>query len=373
MRVLFADQFSEWGGAQLCLRDVMEEGARRGWEIHLMAPAGPLRELWKSRGVATRELTLGPYANGRKTFADALRFVPDMVRCGAEMRRVVKEHRIDLVVVNGPRILPAAVGLRCPRVFYAHSTPGKGYARTFARWSVRGRRTTVVAVSRFAGKWLNGKPVSVIYNGVKDLGFAVKPLGATVRIGIIGRIAPEKGHVDFIRAASEIAALDSRVRFVVVGTSLFSSAGYERRIREMAEDLPVEFPGWSGNVADTLHDLDILAVPSTSVEAATRVIMEAYSAGTPVVAYPSGGIPELVRAGETGLLTDGANAEALVRSIQMLLEDSELRAKLIHNGRAEWETRFRLDRFQREACDLLEQRAAMGGTPPVKSALQQAR
>ena len=72
--------------------------------------------------------------------------------------------------------------------------------------------------------------------------------------------------------------------------------------------------------------------------------MEALSAGTCMVAYPSGGIPELIRGGHSGLLTDAALPEALARAIQSLVRKPELRVALAENGRTDWETRFTLEK-----------------------------
>jgi glycosyltransferase involved in cell wall biosynthesis len=86
--------------------------------------------------------------------------------------------------------------------------------------------------------------------------------------------------------------------------------------------------------------------------------MEAFSAGTPVVAYASGGIPELVRHGETGLLTAERTGESLAATLQTLLNDPALATRLSAQGRHEWEQRFRLERCQRELGDLIAEAGA---------------
>jgi glycosyltransferase involved in cell wall biosynthesis len=135
---------------------------------------------------------------------------------------------------------------------------------------------------------------------------------------------------------------------------MFSKPGYEQLVRAEAAGLPVRFPGWTLDIASALHDIDILAVPSSEVEAAGRVVMEALSAGTPVVAYPSGGIPELVCEGRTGLLTERSTPQSLARCIETLLDDPTRAWRIAQDGRKEWDARFRVERFQREICDFLE-------------------
>jgi len=95
--------------------------------------------------------------------------------------------------------------------------------------------------------------------------------------------------------------------------------------------------------------------------------MEAMSAGTAVVAYPSGGIPELIESGKTGLLTETPSPEALARSIRLLVEDPGVRNRLSENGRLAWETRFRAERFQREVCDLAASIGRHSAVPALES------
>ena len=126
------------------------------------------------------------------------------------------------------------------------------------------------------------------------------------RIGVIGRIAPEKGQLEFVQAARLLfrqLAPGRRCEFVVCGDALFSSPEYSRRVRAEAEGLPIEFTGWRDDIRDVLSTLDLVVVPSSAVEATTRVILEAFSAGVPVVAFRSGGIPEIVEDGVTGVLS----------------------------------------------------------------------
>jgi glycosyltransferase involved in cell wall biosynthesis len=332
VKILFADQFSELGGAQLCLLDLLEEVQRRGWQAHIVAPGnGPLRRACEERNVA---FSSSPSA--------AKSFCP------------------DLIYVNGPRVLPSATVAswrdRTPIIFHAHSYPGRGYARFIARRCIGLRRMRVLAISRFVAGWTKSG-ARIIYNGVRDQGFIARTGTTPSRIGIIGRISPEKGHLDFIRAARAVSVAHPRARFLVFGAPLFSDRTFEKRVLSAAEGLPLEFRGWMADISAGLHEIDILAVPSSPAEGATRVIPEAFSAGTPVVAYPSGGIPELISDGQTGLLTDRRDPQQLAAAINRLLDDPHLLSHLSLVGRREWEARFRLDRWQREVCDFMKETA----------------
>ena len=360
MNILFLDQFSEPGGAQFCLRDLMPEIVRRGWKPRLMVPGNGELVKWIDRlGIPVHTLPLRAYSNGRKTALDFMRFSIDGPRIAAAIRRVVREERVDVVYVNGPRVLPAVLGLPCPILFHAHSRVRLGSSRMLLGWTLRATNATVIAASKFVGESCVQAPgcrtARVIYNGIDDLrngarNFDRRPL----RVGMIGRIAPEKGQIDFVRAAGQITKNGGDAEFFVYGDKLFADAAYDAQVRSLAENSNVTFCGWTDDVSRALHDLEILAVPSGPDEAATRVIMEAFSAGTPVVAYRSGGIPELVEDCRTGVLTEAADFESLARCIRMLMQNRDLMGRLSAAGRREWQRRFRVERFRTNVCDLLE-------------------
>ena len=307
-----------------------------------MAPGeGEMFDFCRDSGVLPFSIPFGPYRSGSKTISDTLRFSSDTLRVSRIIRNLAHKHAINLVYVNGPRLLPAASMTSAPLIFHAHSLPDKLYARRISAIAAR-RAVVVAAAESVARAYANAR---VIYNGIEDLGYLPRPIpGRALKVGIIGRISPEKGHGHFIRAAQALP----EVHFIVFGAALFSNPGYERQIRAEAEGTSVEFRGWTTNIAEALYEIDILAVPSSSVEVTPRVIMEAFSAGTPVVAHPFGGIPELVRHLETGFLT-----KDLAAGIQTLLADPHLMSRCSRKARQEWSRRFRLERFQADIANLI--------------------
>ncbi len=370
MRILFVDQFSDLGGAQFALRDVMREGAERGWEMWFAAPGGgTLFEYCRASGIGARALPVGAYRNGSKSILDIARYAIDMARSAKSIHDIVRRNRIDLVYANGPRILAAAAGIRCPLIFHLHSAVDKTYSRTIVRLILKRTQAAVITASRYVAGTLGKEPgdgsLRVIYNGVGDFGFVPRPrAGRTGTVAIIGRIAAEKGHLDFVHAARMLAARGRDARFIVVGATLFSDPSYAARVREAAAGSPVEFCGWTDDVASVLHEIDVLAVPSSGAECSPRILIEAFSAGTPIVAYPSGGIPEIVRDRDSGLLTANNTPEALAAAIDQLMTDRGCMARFSANGRREWEARFRIDRFRNEVAELVERRGHVESRQP---------
>jgi glycosyltransferase involved in cell wall biosynthesis len=354
MNILFVDQFSEPGGAQLCLMDLLPAVMARGWNARLLVPGAGALAAWCERaGIPVHPMRPSGYANGPKSALDVLRFGVHTPRTRRAIREIVARHAIDLVYVNGPRVLAAAVRPGCPVVFQAHSVVAGRFSQRVTEISARRAGATVIAVSEFVARHFPGAVIA--YNGVPDFGGAGRTFAARpARIGIVGRIAPEKGHLDFVQSARAVAMENPEARFPVYGERLFSDASYDRKVRAAAQGLPIEFCGWSKDVGAAMRDLDILVVPSGPKEAATRVIMEAFSAGTPVVAYRAGGIPELVEDGRTGILVERDDIAGLTRAIISLLRDPRRMEALSAAGRCEWHRRFRIETFRERVCEVIE-------------------
>ena len=96
-------------------------------------------------------------------------------------------------------------------------------------------------------------------------------------------------------------------------------------MREQVAALGLEsrvcFLGIRADVADILRASDVFVL-SSRWEGNPMSVMEAMAAGLPVVSTAVGGVPELVREGETGLLVPSEDAGALARALQALVDDS---------------------------------------------------
>jgi glycosyltransferase involved in cell wall biosynthesis len=210
-----------------------------------------------------------------------------------------------------------------------------------ARWSIRKSGAAVIACCRYVTAPLGASEqrLHVVPNGVADRGFHQRTFDAAAgfRIGIIGRIAPEKGQAEFVRAAALLAPECPNARFAICGAPLFADRRYEDEVRRRARGLPVEFLGWRDDIASVLRQLDLLVIAS-SEEGLPRVLLEAFSAGVPVVAFPAGGIPEALEDQRTGFLVQKSSGEALAARIGTLMTGDPTRLREVaHNARRAWE------------------------------------
>jgi glycosyltransferase involved in cell wall biosynthesis len=257
--------------------------------------------------------------------------------------------------VNGPRLVPAAaIAARGRRLlFHCHSYLAPKYLEWSTAIPLRMAKAHVVASSNFVARplrgWIPTTRLQVVYNGVRD-GEQKRARGERVRVGVIGRIAPEKGQDVFLRAARGISACD----FVVCGAPLFSDGAYERQVRAIGEGLPVEFTGWREDVDQVLASLDLLVVPSAPIDATPRIILQAFAAKVPVVAFANEGFRELIEDGRTGFLVASRTAEALAERIRHLLAHQDTLDAVAEAARCDWQKRFSLEAYQRALIGILE-------------------
>lgn len=366
MRILFLDQFSSLGGGQQCLRDLIAGLVSRGHTAHAGIPGdGPLIRHLTAAGAVVHSLSLTRYTDGSKSVTDVMSFVRDMPRLALTIRGLIHEHLIDLVYVNGPRLLPAAALATSRLVFHSHSLLVTGYSKRLAGLALRARAARVIASSNFVARplrpYVAPERLRVIYNGVADCRLP----GATTRstaptVGIVGRIAPEKGHLDFIEAARCIRESSPGTSFVICGDGQHSGEGFSKQVRLASEGLPVEFVPWQEDVRAVLNRLDVLVVPSRSLDATPRVIPEALSAGVSVAAYRTGGIPEML-GDDLGVLSPAGDPRELARGIlQLLNRPDDVRQR----NRMAYQQRFTLDRYVREIGTVLDSELARFSNNP---------
>jgi glycosyltransferase involved in cell wall biosynthesis len=169
-------------------------------------------------------------------------------------------------------------------------------------------------------------------------------------------VEKEKGQMEFVRAAKLVAQKFPRCLFRIVGSPMFSGSGYYRQVMAAAGNAPVEFLKWRSDISEVYSDLDLLVVASNPLEATPRVAIEAFSAGIPVIAFPCGGIPEIVDNDRTGFLTAEATAESLAnRIVEVLRMDRGRVASVVAQARSEWSRRFRLDAYREAVRRVLRQ------------------
>jgi glycosyltransferase involved in cell wall biosynthesis len=162
------------------------------------------------------------------------------------------------------------------------------------------------------------------------------PSGRRIVLGI-GRLHPVKGFDVLIRAMARVpdAALwlagDGPLRADL--EALAAAEGVADRVR---------FLGWRHDQAALYAAADVVAMPS-SYEPFGLVVLEAWSAGTPLVACAAQGPSWLIRDGEDGLLCPIGDADALAAQLRAVLDDAAAAAALADAARRRWKADFSED------------------------------
>lgn len=371
MRILLVDQFAEMGGAQRGLLEASQGFSARGWELHAAIPAGPLWERLSPICSSISPISCGPYRSVHKSLSDVLRFAGQFRSQAKIIAQLMQRHHIDVLYANGPRVLPAAAWARSgrPLVFHSHSIVTQASAAHLAGTTLRWSNAHVLASSQFVAAWLvpfvHPDRLRVIYNGISGLGCLPQVRARYTCIGVLGRIAPEKGQLAFVRAARIASEKDASLTFEIAGAPVFGSQSYSDQVRNEAGS-NVDFSGWTEDIREFFQQIDLLVVPSEAVDANPRVIPEAYAAGVPVIAFASGGISELLEHNHTGILVQDRSPQALAAAILDAVRQPDFLHRLARNGHQRWHERYTLPRFQSEVCDALER--AVDARAPLRKA-----
>ena len=151
-------------------------------------------------------------------------------------------------------------------------------------------------------------------------------------IANVSAIAGHKDYETFVNTARELLKMRSDVTFLIVG----ADGGEKNRIVEMINEYNlnanIKLTGYVEDAYKLISQLDIFLFPS-KMEGLGTSILDAQASCTPVVSTFAGGIPELVEHKSTGLLSPIGDAQDLASNINMILEDRELKDKLINNAK----------------------------------------
>lgn len=190
--------------------------------------------------------------------------------------------------------------------------------------------------------------VHLCYNGIDTARFHPRGRarmpgleGASLVIGVVCVLRPEKGLPTLLRAFAQTAHLVSGVCLAIVGS------GPELPVlRSLAEELGIArmcvFHPAVADVAPWLRSIDIFVLPSLS-EALSNSLMEAMACRCACIASSVGGNPELIRDGETGLLFPPGNVAELAERLSVVVRHPELPFRLAENGARLIQERFSLE------------------------------
>ena len=165
----------------------------------------------------------------------------------------------------------------------------------------------------------------------------------SIIVCIVANLSTVKGYSYLVRAFEKIDTACPTVHLVCVGDGPLRKH-LEKQVRDRGLNETVHFLGRRENVLEILADADIGVMASLS-EGMPNAILEYMLAGIPVAATAVGGITDIIRHDENGLLVSPGDVEALSETLMRLCESSQLRKELATGGRKDVEQRFNAKRM----------------------------
>jgi glycosyltransferase involved in cell wall biosynthesis len=269
------------------------------------------------------------------------------------MARTPRRHRVDLVHTNSLKthILGglAARLARLPLVWDVRDILEPGPARRLLVRVARLTRPHIVAMSGAVAEFLEPAhcATTVVHGGRSPEHFVQADPSPRLReelaltegdevITVVARLTPWKGHMVLLDAFRAVHVERPRARLLVVGAPTFWEETYRHDLQERAEALgcaeAIRWLGFRDDIPQLLALSDVMVLPSFN-EPFGIVIVEAMIAGKPVVVCDSGGPPEIVLDGVTGLIVPTRKVGPLADALVELLSDPERSREMGEQGR----------------------------------------
>ena len=331
-----------YGGALQALY-LMRGLAERGHENALICPAGS--ELARAAACAeVHPMTMGGDLD---------------LRLILKFRRHLRSHRPDLVHLHSRIGADVMGGIAC-RLEGVPVVHSRRVDNPEPRWMVALKyrlHDRVIAISEGIGRVLltAGLPAEKLrlvrsavdresFDHPCDRARLTRALGVPTQarpVGIVAQLIERKGHRFLIAALPPLVAEFPRLRVLIFGKGPLEP-DLRRRVADAGLADHVQFVGFRDDLPDLLPGLELLVHPAT-LEGLGVSLLQAASAGLPIVASEVGGIPEAVHHGDNGLLVPLGDSRALGAAIATLLRDGQLARRMGAAGKELMRREFSLD------------------------------
>ncbi|MEY2731497.1 MAG: hypothetical protein RLZZ588_222 [Chloroflexota bacterium] len=265
----------------------------------------------------------------------------------AQMRAILERERFDVLHYHEPFVpflslvtltLSTSVNIGTFHAFGGLSISYEFGKRMLGHYAgkLHGRIAVSPAARHFISRYFPGE-YKIVPNGVEPGRYQRAVPVARYRDGVpnilfVGRMEPRKGLIHLLRAFRKLQRDGVRARLLLVGTGPGEREARRYVLTRQLED--VEFLGRvpEGQKAQLFKTADIYVSPATGRESFGIVLLEAMSAGAPIICSDIHGYRGVVRRERDGILVEPGNADALAASIRRLIDDPQLRAQLSRAG-----------------------------------------
>jgi glycosyltransferase involved in cell wall biosynthesis len=270
------------------------------------------------------------------------KFVPDTLR----LRRIIAEENADVVAVMRSIDFQGAIAGRLTGVrvvWHVLDSAPPLWLRMFAGRVMRLLADVIPAMSptiaRMHGldrvdhiRYIGPPSNETMFTPDIPSGQAFGPKKGP-RVAVVAQLTPMKGIEYFIRAVEQVSTHVPDAEFIVVGGESDGHEPYAAFLRSEVTRLGLAsrftFTGARYDLPQIFADLDLLVIASKErSEGLPTVMLNAIMAGVPVLATAVGGIPDVIRNGDTGMLVPPADVDALADAMTKLLSNPPLRSRI---------------------------------------------
>ncbi|MBX6311515.1 MAG: glycosyltransferase family 4 protein [Isosphaeraceae bacterium] len=363
------------GGIGTYTRHLALALAALGHEVHVLTPGSAARIV--RDGPVMVHLTRSDYIPILE------RMIPGSGACcriGIAMRRLVKQHKLDIVEFPNWEGLGLGFtwGRPVPIVVRLHTSSLESLIidglvpHRAAQWEVSRERWLALRAdalvthsrahrSAMANELaVDDRRISVIPHGIPiHPGFQKPPCqSGEFTVAYLGRLERRKGTIHLLQAIPAVLRSVPEAHFVLIGADRPHCPGGRTHAQYINEELPAEVQArirLIGRLPDEevdrwLQRADLFVAPSL-YESFGLVFLEAMRWGTPVIGTRVGGIPEIIDDGETGLLVPAESPGELAEAIIALLRDERRRRQMGEAGRRKVEMTFGIEGIARRVAE----------------------
>ena len=320
---------------------------------------------------------------------DLIRLAPRAevdLHAGWKLSRIIKDLRPDVVHAHDPHAVALSslalsflTGGRCPALVASRRVAFHLKGHAFSRWKYH-QVDCFVAASRaihqiLIGDGIDPDRVMTVYEGI-DLERVEAEPPANIHaefwlpthapiVGAVAALTQEKGHKYLIDAAAQVVRDVPDARFVILGEGELRTS-LERQVRDLHLDKHVVLPGFRADVLSFIKSFDLF-VMSSLFEGLGTSLLDAMALSKATVASDTGGIPEVVSHGETGLLVPARDSRELASAITRLLKDPDRRERMGRSGRERVARLFSADRMVENTLAVYRQLESKSDTLQTKA------
>lgn len=363
MKILYVITKANWGGAQKYVFDLAEASAKEGFEV--VVAYGQPGELGKRlRGAKIRTIEIPTLRRDVETGSEFSSF--------GTLREIFKEEKPDIVHLNSSKA--GGLGALAARlsgvkkiIFTAHGWAFNEDRPLWQRFLIGvlhymtvflAHRTICVSDATcrdIAWMPLIRSKLKVIKLGITEPDFKERDEARSLLlpkvengfiVGMISELHRTKGVGEVLEAFTLIQKSIPDALLVIMGEGQ-EREKLERKIEERGLSKCVFLLGHVTDAATYLKAYDVFLFPSYT-EALGYALLEAGFAGLPSVGTNVGGIPEIIKNEETGLLVERGNITQIVQAIEKLEDDPLLRRRLGETLRTKVSTEFALEKMTRD-------------------------